>query len=176
MESLAVTAVAARPVLPFRHVNRRGDAAYQPDMQRHHLLPRQLLRCASFVRLFDMLGSAAVGFDDFRRNGLLLPATDKAAMRTGLPLHRGPHHRYNEVVHARVGRIEAEHARLRGQDPAIARAGSLMRLGLLQRALRRSLMQPVTCSIYLNRKDPFRAGIDFTDLDAMADRLFSATG
>ena len=47
------------------------------------------------------------GFDDFRRNGLLLPANDAAAIRLGLPLHRGPHHSYNELVFERVGQIEA---------------------------------------------------------------------
>ena len=56
--------------------------------------------------MFDTVGRAAVGFDDFRANGLLLPATDAAAIRTGMLLHRGPHRRYNEVVIARVGRIE----------------------------------------------------------------------
>jgi len=62
-------------------------------------------RC--FGPMFSEIDRTCVGFDDFRRNGLLLPATEAASVRTGRPLHRGPHRRYNEVVIARVGRIEA---------------------------------------------------------------------
>ena len=78
-----------------------------PRSQRHHLLPRQLLfRARCFGTMFAAIGRERVGFDDFRTNGLLLPASEEATIRTGMPLHRGPHHRYNEVVIARVGRIE----------------------------------------------------------------------
>lgn len=50
-----------------------------------------------------------------------------------------------------------------------------MRLQLLQAALRRSLMQRKGPASTLNRKDPFRAGVDFRALDAMADAIWSAT-
>lgn len=93
--------------LPFRAVNRRDRPGYQTGLQRHHLLPRQLLAHRSFTPLIAALGPERIGFDDFRRNGLLLPANDAAAIRLGLPLHRGPHHSYNELVFERVGQIEA---------------------------------------------------------------------
>ena len=98
-------------VVTFRSVNAPGASGYQPGLQRHHLLPRQLLSQRCFGTMFAELGRARVGFDDFRRTGLLLPATEKASIRTGMPLHRGPHRRYNEVVIARVGRIEAQRYR-----------------------------------------------------------------
>ena len=41
--------------------------------------------------MLEMVGTERIGFDDFRSNGLLLPANDTAAVRIGLPLHRGPH-------------------------------------------------------------------------------------
>jgi hypothetical protein len=73
-------------------------------MQRHHLLPIQLLSARCFGSLFERIGRDHVGFDDFRRNGLLLPATERSAVRIGLPLHRGPHRHYNEMVVERVVR------------------------------------------------------------------------
>lgn len=100
-------AVQVRQAIPFASVNRKGDPGYDPSFQRHHLLPRQLLSTRCFGTMFEQIGRKPVGFDNFRANGLLLPATDRATLRTGMPLHRGPHRRYNEMVIERVGRVEA---------------------------------------------------------------------
>lgn len=78
-----------RPALPFRAVNCRGKPGYDPALQRHHLLPRQLLSKRCFGRMFDSIGVRRIGFDDFRANGLLLPATESSALKMGMPLHRG---------------------------------------------------------------------------------------
>ncbi len=51
---------------------------------------------------------------------------------------------------------------------------ALMRLHLLQSALRRRLLNQRRRMI-LNRKDPLGAGFDFTELDAMAEALWEAT-
>ncbi|ROT95222.1 hypothetical protein EB810_08935 [Altererythrobacter sp. FM1] len=67
--------------------------------------------------MLERLGHALIGFDDFRRNGLLLPARDSAALR----------------------------------------------LALLQRALRRRLLNPPGRPFHLNRRDPVGAGFDFTN-------------
>ena len=107
---------ASLTVIAFRSVNVPGAPGYDPGLQRHHLLPRQLLSQRWFGAMFGAVGRAQVGFDDFRRNGLLLPATETASIRTGMPLHRGPHRRYNEVVIARVGRIEANWSLARRRD------------------------------------------------------------
>ena len=164
-----------RSRLSFRSVNRRGEPGFQPGMQRHHLLPRQLNSACCFTRLFDRLGRERVGFDDFRRNGLLLPCDEPAALRIGLPLHRGPHRDYNSMVIERVGRIESDWAarRLRAPDQALAEA--LMRLTLLQAALRRRLLAE-RARLRLNRGDPLGAGRDFAELDAMAELLWRETG
>ena len=115
-----------------------------------------------------------VGFDDFRANGLLLPATEEATHRTGMPLHRGPHRRYNELVIERVGRIEERWVKAHETDPDAAREEAIMRLRLLQSALRRRLLSERRRMI-LNRKDPLGTGFDFTELDAMAEALWAST-
>ena len=160
--------------LPFHTINRRDEPGYQAGMQRHHLLPRQLLAAPCFARLFDRLGRERVGFDDFRRNGLLLPCTDRAALRIGLPLHRGPHRDYNAMVFERVGIIERtwSEATLRAPEDALEEA--LMRLSLLQTALRRRLLADRR-RLLLNRGDPLGARRDFSELDAMAELLWRET-
>jgi hypothetical protein len=109
-------------------------------MQRHHLLPRELLTARCFGPLFERIGRDRLGFEDFRRNGLLLPATERSAIHIGLPLHRGPHRDYNAMVCERVGTIEGRWAGRRLQRPDDALDEALMRLTLLQGALRRRLL------------------------------------
>jgi len=161
-----------RANLPFAAVNRRDALGYQPGLQRHHLLPRQLLRRPAFARLIGRLGRRAIGFDDFRRNGLLLPAEDAAALRTGLPLHCGPHRQYNELVFERVGQIEARWTRRPGPD---GDREALERLALLQRALRRRLLSDRRRAVSLSRRDPAWREVDFGLLDSLADQLWAAS-
>lgn len=91
-----------------------------------------------------------------------------------MPLHRGPHYRYNEMVIARVGRIEARWSAARSHHPDVALEEALMRLHLLQTALRRQLLNERR-RVLLNRKDPLGTGFDFTELDAMAEALWAAS-
>ena len=167
---------ARRSRLPFRSINRKDAPGYQPGVQRHHLLPNQLLSKGCFGRLFEAIGRDRLGFDDFRSNGLLLPASSESALRMRLPLHRGPHRDYNAMVAERVGQIEGDWSLLRPRAPEIALDHALMRLGLLQRALRRRLLQPERAAMRLNRSDPLGAGLDFAELDAMAESLWAGTG
>lgn len=164
-----------RRQLAFRAVNRRGMPDYDPGLQRHHLLPRQLLARHCFGAMFDAVGLDRVGFDDFRRNGLLLPANDEATVRIGLPLHRGPHRSYNELGLERVGQIEGAWSATRLRAPEVALFEAYHRLELLQRALRRRLLADRE-RLKLNRKDPLGAGFDFAELDAMAELLWGGTG
>jgi len=143
-------------------------------MQRHHILPRQLLGAQCFGPLFDAIGRERVGFDDFRANGLLLPAHDSAAARIGLPLHRGPHRSYNQLVAERVGQVEGAWSAQRLRAPEVALDQALMRLGLIQRALRKRLLSPER-RLRLNRKDPLGTGLDFAELDALVESLWGGT-
>lgn len=162
-----------RPRLPFRSVNKPGRTGYVAGLQRHHLLPLQLLRSRGLGRMIEWLGTDRIGIHDFRRNGLLLPATDPHAMRMGMPLHRGPHRHYSEMVIERAGQIEAGWQRSRGANPERAAREALMRLDLLQKALRRRLLDPRRwAAMPLNRRDP---ALDFSHLDRMAEALWTAT-
>ena len=163
----------ARP-LAFRAVNRAGGPGFDPGFQRHHLLPRQLLSARCFGALFDTRGHSRLGFDDFRANGLLLSASDEAANRIGLPLHRGPHRAYNALVIERVGQIEANWSRLRPRAPEIALDEALLRLGVLQKALRRRLLTPIR-QMRLSRHDPLGREADFAEIDGLIDALWPAT-
>lgn len=164
---------ASKPPLPFRSVNRRGSTQYDPHLQRHHLLPLQLLNQSCFGAFFSILGRDNTGFDDFRSNGLLLPSQEFTAIRLALPLHRGPHRTYNEMVMARVGKIDRQFVKNGATDSGQAAIDALVSLALLQRALRRQLLDQQR-RIILNRKDPVGTGFDFAELDAMADTLWEA--
>lgn len=164
---------AFREPVPFRSVNVRGTPDFDPGLQRHHLLPRQVMQRGCFGTMFAVIGPQRLRFDDFRSNGLLLPATDQASVRTGMPLHRGPHRRYNEVVIARVGLIEQHWALARLHDPESALRTALWQLGLLQDALRRGLLSERR-RLILHARDPLGSGFDFTELDSMAETLWSA--
>lgn len=165
----------ALPPLPFRAVNTPDRPGYDPGFQRHHLLPRQLLSQRCFGALMAEIGRDRVGFDDFRSNGLLLPATDNAALRIGLPMHRGPHRDYNALVIERVGQIEASWSRQRLRTPDRAIDEAVMRMAVLQKALRRRLLQPVSGPLRLNRFDPARRMADLAAIAAMVDDLWPAT-
>ncbi len=124
--------------------------------------------------MFGQLESRGVGFDDFRANGLLLPADEQTTLRERLPLHRGPHRDYNSVVIERVGQIESDWSSQHPKDSNAAMRDALFRLALLQSALRRRLLYERRRMI-LNRNDPLGTGFDFTELDAMAEMLWRAT-
>lgn len=168
-----ITAGQQRQVLRFSAVNRQGNPGHDPGLQRHHLLPLQLLSTRCFSRFFEAIGLERVGFDDFRRNGLLLPCSDRTAVLMALPMHRGPHHRYNELAMERVARIERQWQIQGCRDLAATEA--LFRISLLQGALRRRLLDPGRQPIPLNRRDPAMRAPDFSDLEAMADALWAAT-
>lgn len=134
-----------------------------------------MVATAGLRPLVETLGLKRIGFDDFRRNGLLLPATEHTAQILGLPLHRGPHRTYNAMVLERVGRIEARWSRERVRGTDVALDEALFRLTLLQKALRRRLLTPQGKAVVLNRHDPIVLRSDFADLDAMADLLWADT-
>ena len=167
--------LAANAPLSFRAVNRKGSADYRAGLQRHHILPRQLVHRRCFGRFLDCLGRDRVGLHDFRANGLLLPSNSGEALRTGLPLHRGPHRLYSELVIERVSQIEQGWLKTRSSNADRAAVEALMRMKLLQRALRKKLLQNNAGKALLNRHDPLGSGGDFTDLDAMADAIWGVT-
>jgi hypothetical protein len=75
------------------------------EFQLHHVLPVGVFGHDNFSNGFQRL--RADGFDPrfYSVNGLFLPATESAALRWKMPMHRGPHRRYNELVAVRVAAI-----------------------------------------------------------------------
>jgi hypothetical protein len=171
---MTIPAGTPRAALPFRSVNVPGQSGYCAGLQRHHVLPRQVLDARGINELIEELGTDNLGFHDFRRNGLLLPATDEAAVRLGLPLHRGPHQTYNQLVIERMAQIEKGwQKRKRGPRGDRAVIEALLRIDLLQRALRRRLLDPARWrKAPLHARDP---ALDFSHLDRMAEVLWAET-
>lgn len=79
------------------------------------------------------------------------------------------------MVIERVGQVERAWAATSPRAPEQARRDALMRLDLLQRALRRRLLAAKGGTPMLNRHDPLGAGRDFSELDMMAEAIWGAT-
>lgn len=160
--------------LPFAAVNRPGRPGYASDLQRHHLLPHQAIASPALRHMFEAVGRERIGFDDFRCNGMLLPSRESAVLRLGLPLHLGPHRDYNRMVIERLGAIEGSWSHQRRRDEGGARAAALMRIRLLQGALRKRILDDRK-PLRFNRADPLGRGRDFTLLDRLAEELWAAS-
>ncbi|HWW55455.1 MAG TPA: AHH domain-containing protein, partial [Sphingopyxis sp.] len=88
----------------------QGAPPPQTGFQRHHLIPVALLRRPQMAAMFEQLHAEGFALQHFARNGLVLPASEPAALSSGHALHRGPHRGYSDVVAARVERIRAHFA------------------------------------------------------------------
>ncbi len=130
------------------------------DFQQHHLIPVEVLNRRSFSSLFSRLIDQGFEPHDFATNGILLPSTETAARACGLPLHRGPHPRYNALISDRIG------AFLCGDDAATARSSTLHRIRFLQAGIRRSLITGKP-PVLLNRRDPTCMIGEIQELDHM---------
>lgn len=150
----------------------RGAPPARPCFQRHHLVPVALLRRPQMAAMFDQLRVEGFSLQQFDRNGLMLPACEATAIWSGHALHRGPHHRYNDVIAARVEQVRAHFAHSARIDPCAARRTAVMRLRLLQDTMRRALTDGHGGAFWLNRRDPMRMFADRPYLDAAIDGLF----
>ena len=156
----------------MRAFRSKADFKLQAGFQAHHVLPVAVFSGCAFGQAFALL--RADGFDprSFKINGLLLPGTEDGARRSGRPLHRGPHRRYNGIVSDRVSVIICEMNRC--QQSHAARIDAIQRLGILIAALRQCLSGNHSW-IYLNSRDPLHSKAAFGDLDGAVDILWLAT-
>lgn len=157
--------------IAFCRVNRRGQPDYKPERQRHHILPMVLHRRKQFRQFLLDLASVGFKFDDFSTNGLLLPNTETEALRWGLPLHRGPHHRYNALILMRAENIRSAYARSRRRF--WDRLDCLQRLRLLQNAVRRALLGSSAFPVSLHQRDPMRSSLNFGTIDEMIEKAWA---
>ncbi|WP_428682617.1 AHH domain-containing protein [Sphingopyxis sp.] len=148
----------------------------RPGFQRHHLIPVGLLHRPQMAIMFDWLEAEAFSLHHFSHNGLVLPACESAALTSGHALHRGPHQGYNDVMTARVEQIRVHFALNAPTDLRSARRVAVMRLRLLQDAMRRALTDRHGGAFWLNRRDPMRLFADRPYLDEAIDRMFGEGG
>ncbi|HWV59051.1 MAG TPA: AHH domain-containing protein [Sphingopyxis sp.] len=149
-----------------------GAPAAQAGFQRHHLIPVSLMQRPQMAAMFEQLRIEGFALHHFDRNGLVLPACEPAALRSGHALHRGPHQGYSDVVAARVEMIRAHFALQAPADLRGARRTAVMRLRLLQDTTRRALTDGHGGGFWLNRRDPMRLFFDRPYLDDAIERLF----
>jgi len=140
LQATVPTGSQTRAYIPLCSVNIPGKPGYHPGLQHHRLLFRTLLGRRPFSRMIGSPSRERIGFHDFRRSVLLLPASESGAQRIALPLHRVPHGTYSEIAIERVGQIEMGCIRTRRYDNKLASMESLMLLYLLQHALSRRLL------------------------------------
>ena len=86
-------------MVSFREVKRRCRA---DGFQCHHLIPLAVVESQSLAMLFGRLRSTGFNPHDFNSNGMHLPSSEKQAAVFRLPMHRGPHKRYNNMVADRI--------------------------------------------------------------------------
>ncbi|OWQ91785.1 AHH domain-containing protein [Sphingopyxis witflariensis] len=153
---------------------RRWQGAPPPrsGYQRHHLVPISLLARPQMAAMLTSLEEEGFALRHFGGNGLMLPASEVAALSSGYALHRGPHHGYSDVVTARVERVRVHFALHAPHDLRTARRTAVMRLRLLQDTTRRALTDRHGMGFWLNRRDPMRLFADRPYLDEAIDRLF----
>ena len=82
----------------FGDANRPGVASYRDGWQKHHLIPLAANHDPNTAAMLRSLRDYGFLLNDFRANGVLLPSTREVARRSGLPMHRGGHLRYNRFV------------------------------------------------------------------------------
>lgn len=117
--------------------------------QRHHVIPVNIMRRRSFARLFDVIAIAGFNPHCFLNNGYLLPATDEMSAETGLPLHRGPHRQYDDLIAECLDQIWLQVTTK--QIPA-SPVAIMTHVSDLQGQIRRSLGP--NARIRLNQNDP----------------------
>lgn len=142
------------------------------EFQLHHVLPVGVFSHGNFSNGFQRL--RADGFDPrfYSVNGLFLPATESAALHWKMPMHRGPHRRYNELVAIRVAAILLDLERR--YYSLLARCEAIERLNLLISTLRRILTGGQTF-IMLSRRDPINSQAYFRDIESACDSLWKVT-
>jgi A nuclease family of the HNH/ENDO VII superfamily with conserved AHH len=155
----------------------RGFAFNRSDMtregyQRHHLIPVEVVCQPALASIMNPLITTGFNPREFNTNGVWLPASEQVAIKTGLPLHRGPHPHYNAFVSDQVAFLSRGLA-IPSRDGLVALK---LRLNNLQGNLWRALSRADT-SMWLSRRDPREDLAEFATFDddlrqlSMADLL-----
>ena len=138
--------------------------------QRHHILPLCLLSYCDVSRLLGELSVSGFRLDCFARNSILLSSLDRTATTTGLPLHRGPHHRYDAVCAMYIDRIYVESRRSGAPPEAVLASVAAVQAGMRAVLSERRVGNPIVLS---DRTYPIEDAF-FAALDRKTDLLFDS--
>ncbi len=89
----------------MRHFKAESSSRFRGEFQKHHIIPIEICKAAHFLRLFERIEKVGFDANDFSTNGIWLPCNERSATTHCLPLHRGPHRLYNEMVKDNVALI-----------------------------------------------------------------------
>lgn len=145
-------------MLSFREVKRRVRV---PGFHCHHIIPLEIIEKAAFRPLFRAIGELGFDFENFQQNGMYLPCTEKNAIAFRLPLHRGPHPVYNQIVCERIAAIDG-----------LGRHGQLFEMHRLQCMLKVALRRDAVPLRKAARK-PMATNPGFDTMEAAAFRLWN---
>lgn len=136
--------------------------------QRHHVIPVNIIGSGVFAGLFALVVQVGFSPHSFVANGLLLPSTEAMAVQTGLPLHRGPHKQYDELIAEGLNIIWEQMRRGRTADNVT----TLRLLSEFVGQIRRTLQHDG--ALLLNRNDSRCTHRPLSRLDADIFRLSQA--
>jgi A nuclease family of the HNH/ENDO VII superfamily with conserved AHH len=118
----------------------------------HHVIPLEIVERRGFAAFFGVIRAAGFNPHDFLSNGMHLPSDERQAAIFRLPLHRGAHPRYNEMVAERVAGLADLPTEM-----------ALRKIGELQVSLKEGLRMGQRVSKTV--RQPFQSAADFRRLD-----------
>lgn len=144
----------------FSNFNIRGRPGFRDGWQHHHLIPYQCISDPRTRVLMAVMIGLGFCFNDFPRNGILLPNTFAQSAIFHLPYHSGSHPNYNERVIGMVVQLTNRYDFV--ENPVEARY-ALSVLRYVQASLRTGMHQqsPVSIDdIAVTRSVKGRASVD----------------
>lgn len=144
-------------MLSFREVKKRVRV---PGFHCHHLIPVEVVEKRAFRNLFLRIRTVGFDFHNFHQNGMFLPCTEENATAFRLPMHRGPHPVYNQIVCERIAAWEK-----------LGPNGQLREIENLQNDLRMALRSN-RLPLRKGARDPLASDLAFDTVENAAYRLY----
>lgn len=143
---------------------------FYSDLQQHHIIPLAVFCSFELRWKFVLLEDFGFQPRDFSSNGLLLPSTEAAAQRLKMPMHRGPHRYYNDLVFECVNLIFApfDFDKITHQEKQHV-ADEIAKL----QATLKAMLRQNRCNLRLNRNCPNNRDCINSHLDMAASILVS---
>lgn len=154
--------------MPARGTRSSFSTPTRSGWHRHHLLPRHIENYPDLASFICRFSGEVTCLGNFDANGMFLPALEHLAIRERLPLHRGPHRHYNDVVIAVLDRIRKSAGSC---DLPVSEGQRVIRR--LQGTLRLALkISAQNADVALSSREPFGPAVALLALDRETDALF----